>query len=146
MPTIKLGGLVLVILRLTTGAAAGVIGAATAQPAGVPVAVHSDASAGTPPVGLTVALFEPTTATAAACGVTLMVKPTVAPPAIPAAVVMVQARSRPAACVPDTTQLAAVAPAPGAALLNAKLGGSLSLIATVVPEVAAPAALLTVSM
>ena len=39
---------------------------ATAQPAGVPVDVHSDGSDGTPPIGFTVALLEPNTPFAAA--------------------------------------------------------------------------------
>ena len=134
----------MVRLRLTTGAATGVMDAATAQPAGVPVAVHSDGSAGTPPVGLMAALLEPATPTAAACGVTLIVKPAVPPPAIPAAVAMVQLRSKPVASAPAATQLAVVTPTPAAAVLNAMLGGNLSLTTMVAPEVAAPAALLMV--
>ena len=144
MPTTKLGGLLFVRLRLTTAADAGVMGAATAQPAGEPVTVHNDASAGAPPVGLTVALFDPATPVAATCGVTLMVKLAVLPPAIPAAVATVQLRSKPVANVPPAVQLALVTPTPAAALLNAKLGGNLSLICIVAPEVAAPVALLTV--
>ena len=119
--------------------------AATTQPAGVPVAVHNAGLAGAPPVGSTVALLAPDTPLEAACGVTLIVNAALPPPAIPAAVVMVQARSRPAACVPDTTQLAAIAPAPGAALLNAKLGGNLSLTTILAADVSAPAALLMLS-
>lgn len=138
-----MGGLLLVRLRLTTAADTGVMGAATAQPAGIPVAVHSDAGAGAPPAGLTVAWFEPAIPTAAACGVTLIVKLAVAPPVMPAAVVMVQLSSKPVASAPVATQLAAVTPVPIAVLLNAMLGGNLSLTTMLVPEVAAPAALLT---
>ena len=119
--------------------------AATTQPAGVPVAVHEAGKPGVPPVGLTVALLVPGTVPAAACGVTLIVNVALLPAAMPADVVMVQTKSRPAACVPDGVQLAAVAPAPGAALLNAKLGGSLSLTTILTNDVNAPAALLMLS-
>ena len=119
--------------------------AATTQPAGVPVAVHKAGLPGAPPVGLTVALLVPATLPAAACGVTLIVNVALLPAAMPAGVVMVHTRSRPADCAPDDVQLEAVAPAPGAALLNAKLGGSLSLTTILVPDVRAPAALSIVS-
>ena len=118
---------------------------ATAQPAGDPVAVHSDGSPGTPPVGLTVALLEPNTPSAPAWGVALTLKIALPPAAMPVAVVMVHTKSRPADCVPDDAQPAVKAPAPGAALLNAKLGGSLSFTTIVAAEVPAPAALLMVN-
>ena len=129
-------------LRLA-GAAA--IGVATAQPAGVPLAVHSAGADGTPPVGLTVALLEPSTPPAAYCGVTLIVNAAVAPALMPLAVVIEHTKSSPADNTPDETQLAAVVAVPNAALLNAKLGGNLSLTTMIAGEVAAPAALLMVN-
>ena len=126
-------------------AGAGAIGAATTHPAGVPVAVHSDGSDGVPPVGLTVALLDPSTPPVAFCGVTLIVKAAVAPAVMPLVVVIVHTRSRPVASTPVATHEAAVLPALGAALLNAKFGGNLSLTTMFTPEVAAPTPLMTVN-
>lgn len=132
------------MLRLRL-AGAGAMGAATAQPNGVPVALHGDGSAGPPPVGFTVALLELDTPPAANCGVALIVNPAVALAAMPLAVVMVQTKSSPVANAPDEVQAAAVAPSPGVAVLKTKLAGNLSLTTMAAAEVAAPAALLSVS-
>ena len=67
-------------------------------------------------MGSTAALLIPATAPAAVCGVTLRVK-AAEPPAMPAAVVIVQPKSKPAARVPEEVQLAPVAPVLAAALL-----------------------------
>lgn len=126
-------------------AGAGAIGAATTHPAGVPVAVHSDGSDGVPPVGLTVALLDPSTPPVAVCGVTLIVNAAVAPAVIPLAVVIEHTNASPSVNRPDDAHEAAVLPLLGAALLNTKLGGNLSLITILRPEVAAPTPLPIVS-
>ena len=98
----------------------GVIGAASTQPIGVPVAVQVAGSTGVAPVGLTAALLMLDTSPANACGVTLIVNAALAPAAIPEVVVTVQTRSNPAAAVPDERHVAAVVAVPKVALLNAK--------------------------
>ena len=108
-----------VTLMSAAGAAAGVMGGVSAQPAGVLLAVQASGTevGGVPPAGSSAALLMAATPAAAAWGVTLMVNDADPPAAMPAGVVTVQTRLRPAANVPLARQLAAVAPAPGAALL-----------------------------
>ena len=121
------------------------MGAASTQPKGTPVTVQVAGSIGVAPTGLTAALLTLDTSPAKASGVTLIVNAAVAPAAIPLAVVMEHTKSSPADKTPDETQLAAVVAVPNAALLNAKLGGNLSLTTMIAGEVAAPAALLMVN-
>ena len=123
----------------------GVIGVANTQPKGAPVAVQVAGSTGVAPVGLTAALLILDTSPAIVCGVTLIVNAALAPAAIPEVVVTVQTRSNPAAKVPDERHVAAVVAVPKVALLNAKLGGNLSLTTTTAGDIAAPIALLMVS-
>lgn len=99
--------------------------AATAQPAGTPVAVQVLGATPDPvPVIGTLALFVPETFAEAACGVTLIVRMALAPPGIPAALVIVHVNNCPVATVPEATQDAPVSPAPGAELLKLIFGGN----------------------
>ena len=125
--------------------ASDVIGAASTQPSGEPVAEQVAGSIGVAPTGLTVALLTLGTSPASACGVTLIVNAALALAAMPAMVVTVHTRSKPAVKLPEARHDAAVVAVPTAALLKRKFGGNLSFTVMITGDVAAKAALLMVN-